>query len=270
MIKLDNVSFKYKNEKDVLKNINLEIKEGEFVSIIGKNGSGKSTLAKVLSGLEMPTKGQVFIDQINTLNKKEFLNIRKKVGIVFQNPENQILFNNVFDDIAFTMKNLKIENYKEKIEGYLKNLGMEKYLKAESYNLSLGQKQRVTIAGVIATNPKYLILDEPTTMIDPLGKEEIYKLIRKLKEQNYTIVYITNFIDEILMSDKIIVIEDGSIIKTFAKNDILNNIDFLKEHGIKIPELVELVYKLKNKGIELDIKKWDKEEILNKVLAIAH
>ena len=147
---------------------------------------------------------------------------------------------------------------------------MKRFLNSEAYNLSLGQKQRVTIAGVVATNPKYIVFDEPTTMIDPLGKEEIYKLIRKLKEQNYTIVYITNFIDEILMSDKIIVIEDGSIIKIFAKNDILNNIDFLKEHGIKIPELVDLVYKLKNKGIELDIKKWDKEEILNKVLAIAH
>lgn len=227
---------------------------------------GKSTLAKVLSGLETPTKGQIYIDEINTIDKKEFLNIRKKVGIVFQNPENQILFNNVFDDIAFTMKNLKIENYEEKIKEALKEVEMEEYINSESYNLSLGQKQRVTIAGVIATNPKYLILDEPTTMIDPQGKEEIYKLINKLKEQDYTIIYISNLIDEILMSDKIIVIEDGMIIKIFEKKDILNNIDFLKEHAIRIPELVELVYKLKNKNIDLKILNWDKKEIINRII----
>ncbi len=227
---------------------------------------GKSTLAKVISGLEVPTKGQVLIDEINTLSKKEFLSIRKKVGIVFQNPENQILFNNVFDDIAFTMKNLKIENYEEKIKEALKKLEMEEYLNSESYNLSLGQKQRVTIAGVIATNPKYLILDEPTTMIDPQGKEDIYKLIKKLQEQHYTIIYITNLIDEILMSDRVVVIENGEIINVFKKTNILEQIDFLKAHGIKIPEMFELFYKVKNKGIELNIKNWEKEEIILKII----
>lgn len=231
-----------------------------------KTDHGKSTLAKVISGLEVPNKGQVFIDEINTLNKKDFLNIRKKIGMVFQNPENQILFNNVYDDIVFAMKNLKIENYEEKIEEALVKLDMEKYLHSESYNLSLGQKQRVTIAGVIACNPKYLVLDEPTTMIDPQGKEEIYKLINKLKEQKYTIIYITNLIDEILMSDRVIVIEDGKIINDFKKLDILNQIEFLKEHGIKIPEMVELVYKLKNKGVDLSIKNWNKEEIILQIL----
>lgn len=227
---------------------------------------GKSTLAKIISGLEIPNKGNVLIDEINTINKKEFLNIRKKIGIVFQNPENQILFNNVYDDIAFMLKNLKLDDCELRIKNALKKLGMEDYLNLESYNLSLGQKQRVTIAGAVACNPKYLVLDEPTTMIDPQGKEDIYKLIKKLKEDGYTIIYITNFIDEILMSDKIIVIEDGTIIKSFAKNDILNNIDFLKKHGIKIPELVDLVFKLKNKGVNLDIINWEKQEIINKIL----
>ena len=227
---------------------------------------GKSTLAKIISGLEVPNKGQVLIDDLNTLNKKEFLDIRKKVGIVFQNPENQILFNNVFDDIAFTMKNLNLENYEDKIKNALRKLDMEEYLYSEAYELSFGQKQRVTIAGVVAAEPKYLILDEPTTMIDPMGKEEIYKLIKKLKEENYTIIYITNLIDEILMSDKVIVIEDGKIINAFAKKDILDNIDFLKEHGIKIPELVDLAFKLKNKGVDLDIINWDKQEIISKIL----
>jgi len=223
-------------------------------------------MGKIISGLEVPNKGQVVVDGINTSNKKEFLNIRKKVGVVFQNPENQILFNNVFDDIAFTLKNLGIENYKEKIENSLEKLSMKEFLNSESYDLSLGQKQRVTIAGVVSAEPKYIVLDEPTTMIDPEGKEAVYSMIKSLKEQNYTIIYITNFIDEILMSDKIIVLEDGKIINTFAKKDILDNIEFLKEHGIKIPYGVEIVYELKKNGIDLKIENWDKNEIIKEIV----
>lgn len=230
---------------------------------------GKSTLAKIISGLEVPNKGQVVVDGINTSNKKEFLNIRKKVGVVFQNPENQILFNNVFDDIAFTLKNLAIENYKEKIENSLEKLSMKEFLNSESYDLSLGQKQRVTIAGVVSAEPKYIVLDEPTTMIDPEGKEAVYSMIKRLKEENYTIIYITNFIDEILMSDKIIVLEDGKIINTFAKKDILDNIKFFKEHEIKIPYGVEIVYELKKNGINLEIENWDKNEIIKEIVGIA-
>lgn len=230
---------------------------------------GKSTIGKIISGLEKPNKGQVTIDDINTADKKSFLEIRKKVGVVFQNPENQILFNNVFDDIAFTMKNLSIENYEEKIKKSLKRLNMEAFLKSEAYDLSLGQKQRVTIAGVVATDPKYIVLDEPTTMIDPQGKEDVYNIVRELKKDNYTIIYITNLIDEILMSDRVAVIEDGRIINIFDKKDILSQIEFLKEHGIKIPGFVELVYELKNKGIDVDIKEWNKEEIIKKIIEIS-
>lgn len=227
---------------------------------------GKSTLAKLISGLEKPNKGKVLIDNINTLDKKSFLEIRRKVGVVFQNPENQILFNNVFDDIAFTMKNLSVENYEDKIKSSLEKLNMQEFLNSEAYNLSLGQKQRVTIAGVIATNPKYIVLDEPTTMIDPQGKEDVYEMIKELKNQNYTIIYITNFIDEILMSDRIVVIEDGKIINEFYKKDILNQIDFLEKHGIKIPDLVQLIYELKNKGIDVQIENWDKKEIMKAII----
>ena len=230
---------------------------------------GKSTMAKLISGLEKPSKGQVLVDDINTSDKKSFLDIRKKVAIVFQNPENQILFNNVFDDIAFTMKNLKIENYKEKIENALKKLNMQEFLNSEIYNLSLGQKQRVTIAGAVAQEPKYIVLDEPTTMIDPEGKEAVYTTIQELKKQNYSIIYITNFIDEILMSDKIVVIENGQIIKAFAKKDILENVDFLKKHGIKIPYGVELVYELKKNGSNIEIEEWTKQETMNKIVGAA-
>ena len=230
---------------------------------------GKSTMAKLISGLEKPNKGQVLVDDINTSDKKSFLDIRRKVGIVFQNPENQILFNNVFDDIAFTMKNLKIENYKEKIEKSLKKLNMQEFLNSKIYNLSLGQKQRVTIAGAVAQEPKYIVLDEPTTMIDPEGKEAVYSMIKSLKEQNYTIIYITNFIDEILMSDRIIVIENGQILKVFAKKDILENVDFLKEHGIKIPYGVELVYELKKNGVNIEIENWDNKNVMDKIVGVA-
>lgn len=233
---------------------------------MAKTVLGKSTIGKIISGLEKPNKGQVIIDDINTRDKKSFLEIRKKVGVVFQNPENQILFNNVFDDIAFTMKNLNIENYEEKIGKSLKRLNMQDFLKSEAYDLSLGQKQRVTIAGVVATDPKYIVLDEPTTMIDPQGKEDVYNIVKELKKDNYTIIYITNLIDEILMSDRVAVIEDGRIINVFDKKDILNQIEFLKEHGIKIPDFVELVYELKNKGIDIGIKEWNKEEIIQKII----
>ncbi len=230
---------------------------------------GKSTMAKLISGLEMPNKGQVLIDDINTADKKSFLDIRKKVGIVFQNPENQILFNNVYDDIAFSMKNLGIENEKEKIENALKKLNMQEFLNSEAYNLSLGQKQRVNISGVVAQNPKYIVLDEPTTMIDPEGKEAVYSMIKELKKQNYSIIYITNFIDEILISDKIVVIEDGQIINSFEKDDILNQVEFLKEHGIRIPYGVELIYELRKNGINIEIENWDRESIMSKILEVA-
>ena len=226
-------------------------------------------MAKIISGLEKPNKGQVLVDEIDTRNKKDFLEIRKKIGVVFQNPENQILFNNVFDDIAFTMKNLGIENYEEKIENSLNKLNMQKFLKNESYDLSMGQKQRVTIAGVVATNPKYIVLDEPTTMIDSEGKEEVYSLVKELNKQGYTIIYITNFIDEILMSDRIVVIEEGNIINNFEKKDLLNQIDFLREHEIKIPYIVELVCELKNKGVNIEIENWDKKEIIHKIVEVA-
>lgn len=230
---------------------------------------GKSTLAKLIAGLEKPNKGQVLIDNISTLNKSSFLEIRKMVGIVFQNPENQILFNNVYDDIAFTMKNLKMDNIKERIEKSLKDLKMSDFINSETYELSLGQKQRVTIAGVSAIDPKYIVLDEPTTMLDPQGKDDVYELVKNLKTQGYTIIYITNIIDEILISDKTIVLENGEIIKTFLREDILEQIDFLKQYGIRIPELVQLIYELKNRGVEIELKNWTKDEIIQKIIEVA-
>ncbi len=144
---------------------------------------GKSTLSKLIAGLLKPRFGKITVDNINTANKKEFYNLRKKIGMVFQNPENQIIFNNVYDDIAFALKNLELDNAEIRIKTSLEKLKMEKYLKSPTYELSLGQKQRVTIAGVLAVNPKYIIFDEPTTMLDSEGKEDVYEIVKTLKKQ---------------------------------------------------------------------------------------
>jgi len=268
MIELKDVNFKYKNGKEVLKNINLQISEGEFVSIIGKNGSGKSTLAKLISGLEKPKKGTVLVDELDTKERANFQELRKKVGIVFQNPENQILFNNVYDDIAFAINNLKLNDIEIRIEQALEKVVMKEFIKSNTYELSLGQKQRVTIAGVLAINSKYIIFDESTTMLDSYGKETFYKILRTLKEQGYTIIYITNAIDEILMADRIVLIKKGEIVSQFKKEDILENIDVLKSNSIEIPYLVNFVEKLNINGIEVELEKWTKEELIEKVIEV--
>ena len=267
MIEINDVSYKYKNGNEVLKNINLKINDGEFVAIIGKNGSGKSTLTKIISGLEKPTKGEVIVNGINTKNKKETINLRKNVGIVFQNPENQIIFNRVYDDIEFGMKNLcaNIENTEDAIHDALKKVGMEEYMKKDPFELSLGQKQRIAIAGVLALNTKIIVLDEPTTMLDPEGKKAIYEIVKKLKEQGYTIIYITNAIDEILLADRVIAIKNGQIQKEFLKKDILKNLDTLKSLNIELPVIVQILEKLRQKNINIELNDFTIDELVEKL-----
>lgn len=266
MIKLENVDFKYKNSDYILKNINLNINEGECISIIGKNGAGKSSIAKLIAGITKPTNGAVFIDEIDTKIKKDFYKLRKKVGIVFQNPDNQILFNNVYDDIAFGLKNLNLEDIDLRINEALKKVKMQGFINNETYELSLGQKQRITIASVLAVNPKYVILDEPTTMIDSNGKEEIHEIIKTLKKSAYTVIYTTNSIDEILLSDRVIIIDNNQIVQEFKKKDILENIDVLKKYNIKVPEIVQALQKLRNKGFNINLEDWTISELIDKII----
>lgn len=230
---------------------------------------GKSTVAKLIAGLLKPKTGKINVDNINTSNKKEFYNLRKKIGMVFQNPENQIIFNNVYDDIAFAIKNLQLDNEEIRIKDALEKLKMDKYLKSQTYELSLGQKQRVTIAGVLAVNPKYIIFDEPTTMLDSEGKEDVYEIVKSLKNQGYTIIYVTNVMDEILIADKVVVLEKGEIIKEFYKKDILDNIEFLEEHEIKIPSIVKMLHEFKENGINIELENWTKEELTKKLIEVA-
>lgn len=270
MIEVNNVSYKYKNGNEVLSDININIKEGEFVAIIGKNGSGKSTLTKLISGLEKPTKGSIIVNGINTKNKKEMLEIRKNVGIVFQNPENQIIFNKVYDDIAFGMRNIGVntENEETIIKNSLEKVGMIDYLNVDSFDLSLGQKQRIAIASILALNTKIIVLDEPTTMLDPEGKESIYKIACKLKEQGYTIIYITNVIDEILLADRIIVLSKGKIEKEFYKKDILENIDTLKKLNIELPAILQITERLREKNVNIELQEFTMEELTEKILKL--
>ena len=226
MININNVSYKYKNRDEVLKNINLEIKEGEFVVVVGKNGSGKSTFGKLASGLIVPKTGEVLIDNISTFSKKDELEIRKKVGIVFQNPENQLVFNSIEDEFSFTLKNLEKEDELVNIDEVLKQVGMETHKSEDIYELSMGQKQRVAIAEVLSFKPKYIVFDEPTTMLDTKGKEDVYNIVGELKDKGYTIIYITNVADEILLADTIVILDNGELVKKIEKKDLMRKYRF--------------------------------------------
>ena len=211
MIKISNLSYKYKFSENVLENINLEINDGEIITIVGKNGTGKSTLAKLISGIIVPKNGEILIDDINTKNKKTKKELRKKIGILFQNPDNQLIFPTVKDDLEFALNNLEINNKENRIKVALNLVDMNDFYEKETYGLSLGQKQRINIAGILATGTKYIVMDEPTTMIDTIGKDKIHKIIKELKQKGYTFIIITNNSEELLLGDRIVILENKNI-----------------------------------------------------------
>lgn len=248
MIKICDLSFKYKNSNNILNNINLEIQEGETIAIVGENGSGKSTLAKLISGILKIKQGEIIIDNLNLSKKEEHKDAVKKIGIVFQNPENQIIFNNIYDELSFSLKNLTKEEKEERIENSLKKVNMFDYINKDLYELSLGQKQRIAIAEVLARKPKYIVFDEPTTMIDSNGKEQIYNIMRNLKDEGYTIIYTTNLAEEILLADRILIIKNGQIVNEIKKEKLMESVDILEENNIKLPMIIQIAEKL---GINL-------------------
>lgn len=267
MIKLNNVCFKYNNGDEIFNNLNLEIQDGEIVSIIGKNGAGKSTLIKIIAGLLKPKSGEVLMDNIDIYDKKNFITIRKNIGMVFQNPDNQILFNNVYDDLKFALDNLNIEEKDIKIKEALAKVDMSDFLQKDTFKLSLGQKQRINIASVIAINPKHIILDEATAMIDPIGKDKIYNIIKNLSKENKTIIYVTNNINEILLSNKVLVVGNKTIKHIFNTNELLKNVNLLEELNIKIPDILNLAIMLKNNGINIDTQNLNLESLVNSILS---
>ena len=268
MIQIKNVSFGYSSGESVLENINLEIKEGEILSIIGKNGAGKSSFVRLMAGLTKPTSGEIWIDEMNVQDKKKAKQIRKKLGIVFQNPESQILFPNVYEDMEFALKNLDLPNRETRICKALEKVQMQNYGKKDTYELSLGQKQRINIASVLAVNPKYIILDEPTTMIDSVGKEKIYQMIRNLKKEGYTIIFVTNNMNEIILSDRILVLENKQIKAIFRKESLFEHVKILEESDIKIPEIIQIILELKKRQIDIALTDWTMEEMAIQIVEV--
>ena len=268
MIKISNLCFKYKNGLNIFNNLNLDINEGEFICFIGKNGSGKSSLMNLISGILKPTSGDVLVDDINTKVKKDFINLRKKIGIVFQNPENQLIFNNVYDDISFGLNNLNLDDVDSRIDFALKNVSMSEFKNKDTYELSLGQKQRIAIASVLAVKPKYIVFDEPTTMIDSSGKDDIYNIFKNLKEQGFTIILTTNLIDEILLSDRIVILEDGCVIADFKKENIFQNLHHFYNNNLKVPEIITIIKKLKENNINIPCENFSIEYIIDYLIDV--
>lgn len=266
MIEVENVFFKYKNsESNILNGINFSVKDGEIVSIVGENGSGKSTIGRLISGILKLKKGNIKIDDLDISKTKNYNLIKDEIGIVFQNPENQIIFNNIYDELSFSLKGLEKKEIEKKINWALEQVGMYEFKEHDLYTLSLGQKQRLVIAEILAKNPKYIILDEPTTMIDSQGKEEIYKIIRKLKNQGYTIICITNLADEILLADKTLILEGGKIVHEIEKRDLIDKAYLLEKFNIRQPTLLKILTELKKNGIELDLQNFSVYELVDKL-----
>lgn len=262
IIRTENLCFSYKSEEnenqiitEVLKNINLDIKKGEFVSILGHNGSGKSTLAKHFNAILHPCSGKVYIDGIDTSDESRLFDIRKRAGMVFQNPDNQIVASVVEEDVAFALENMGVpyEEMRKRVDDALKSVGMYEYRLHSPNQLSGGQKQRVAIAGIIAMRPECIILDEPTAMLDPQGRREVMKTIKMLnREYGITIVLITHYMNEAVESDRVIVMDKGEIIFDDIPENVFSQAEEMKNIGLDIPQVSELVYLLGKEGIKLD------------------
>ena len=259
IVKVNNISYEYITEDSTFKAIDrltLDVKEGEFVAIIGHNGSGKSTLSKNLNAILVPTKGDILIDGMNTKEEDKLWDIRQTAGMVFQNPDNQIVATIVEEDVAFGPENLGIDpiEIKHRVEESLKSVGMYELRDRQPHLLSGGQKQRVAIAGIIAMKPKCIIFDEATAMLDPSGRKEVMKTIKKLnKEENITVLHITHFMEEAVEADRVIVMEKGKKILEGTPREVFSQIDTLKGIGLDVPYMTELSSMLYKEGI--DIKK---------------
>ncbi len=256
-IDIIDLKFNYAPNDDasnILNGINLKIKKGEFLTILGHNGSGKSTLAKHLNALLLPSFGKVFVKGIDTKNESKTYDVRSIVGLVLQNPDNQLVASIVEEDVAFGPENLGICHQKIRtlVDEALKSVDMYDYRQHATYNLSGGQKQRVAIAGVLAMQPECIILDEPTAMLDPIGRQEVISTVKKLnKENGITVVLITHYMDEAVDSDRIVVVNEGQVAKVGTPKDIFSDVKFLESCQLSIPQDIELVQKLKFNGIKL-------------------
>lgn len=275
-IEIKNMSFAYKYEegessKTVLKNINLSIKHGEFIALLGHNASGKSTLAQLLNGMNKPTDGKILVDSIDTSNEEKSLEVRKKVGLILQNPDNQIVAGIVEEDVAFGPENLRFppEEIKKRVKEALNAVDMLEFKDKAPHELSGGQKQRVAIAGIIAMQPKCIILDEPTSMLDPKGREEVLKTIKYLNEEkNITIILITHHMEEAALAKRIIILKKGQIAMDAPPRKIFEDIDKLKRLNLDVPQATKLALKLKQRGINLEKTIINEHECISELLKL--
>ncbi len=276
IIEVKNVTFEYEDEgqKDtVLKDFNLSIERGSFTVILGHNGSGKSTLAKLLNGLYKPTHGDVFVDGISTANEETEIEIKRHIGLVFQNPDNQLVASIVEEDVAFGPENLghSPDVIRKEVDEALKAVDMYEFRKSTPHRLSGGQKQRIAIAGIIAMKPDCIVLDEPTAMLDPKGRAEIITTIKKLNQQNgITIVLITHFMEEAVDADRVIVMDSGNIVADSNPKEIFSDIKLLKDVGLDVPQTTELLYRLKQGGMNISTDVISIEESAQKIYDAIH
>ncbi len=273
MIKIENVTYEYKSLIDdsvqtAVKNLSLEVKKGEFLVILGHNGSGKSTLAKMMNGLLMPSTGEVFVKGMNTNDEDHIWDIRESAGIVFQNPDNQIVATIVEEDVAFGPENQGVPQaeIRRRVDESLAIVEMSDYKKHAPHLLSGGQKQRVAIAGILAMNPDCIIFDEPTAMLDPNGRIEVMDTIKRLNQvEGKTIILITHYMDEAVEADRVLVMSDGEILMEGNPKEVFSQVEKIKALGLDVPQVTELAYELRKEGFDIRADVLSVEELVGQL-----
>ena len=262
MVECKNVVFKYSTgeeeiEKVAIDGLNLEVNKGEFLVILGHNGSGKSTVAKHMNALLTPTEGTVIVNGLDTANEDNIWDIRSTAGMVFQNPDNQLVATIVEEDVAFGPENLGVppQEIRQRVDVALEKVGMSEYKRHAPHLLSGGQKQRIAIAGILAMQPKCIIFDEPTAMLDPSGRKEVIDNIKELnKKHGITVILITHYMDEAAEADRVVVMDKGKVIIEGIPRDVFSHVETMKKIGLDVPQVTEICYELRKAGIEIDTK----------------
>ncbi len=277
IIETESLRFAYASEDEntqapeVLKGIDLKIEAGEFVAVLGHNGSGKSTFAKHLNGILLPSSGKVYVDGIDTADDDKLFELRQRAGMVFQNPDNQIVSSIVEEDVAFALENLGVpyEEMRERVDDALKAVNMYDYRMHSPSQLSGGQKQRVAIAGIIAMRPKVIILDEPTAMLDPKGRKEVMATIKRMnRDYGITIVLITHYMDEAARCGRVVVMDKGSVVLDDVPQKVFSHVEQLKKIGLDVPQVTELVWELRKEGYDISPEIITEEECERAVLEL--
>ncbi len=252
----EKLKFRYSDSEElVLEDLDVSFKEGELTAVLGHNGCGKSTLAKHLNAILLPSGGAVYVDGIDTADESKTFDVRQRVGMVFQNPDNQLVASIVEEDVAFALENLGVEpaEIRKRVDEALKAVDMYEYRRHSPHQLSGGQKQRIAIAGIIAMRPKCIVMDEPTAMLDPVGRKEIMETVKRLNsEYGITIIMITHYMEEAAQCRRVIVMDNGRILLDDTPENVFSQVGLMKSVGLDVPQVTELVYELKRSGIELD------------------